>query len=118
MNNRWLAPAPAGSTARHDAAQALRDRSSLVARCARRWPLWLALLALAGLLLAFQRVVHEGVRQGDLRRLAVAAHADAMWRCNVISGRAPREDCHALLNTGHAGHAQQLPSPPSPRSQR
>lgn len=99
LAKRWLAPATGASTARLEAVRALRYRD-LAAFCAKQWPLLLALLTLAGLLLAFQRVVHEGVRQGDLRRLAVAAHADDLSRCNVISSRARREGCHALLNSG------------------
>jgi hypothetical protein len=94
----WLARATGGSTAKHDAATLPRSGHTLLARCATRWPLWLALLALSGLLLAFAHVVRENVRQGDLRRSAVAAHADDLWRCNLISHRARRDNCRALLN--------------------
>lgn len=88
----------------------------LAARCAARWPWLLALLALSALLLAFRSVVQEGVRQGDLRRIAVASRADDLWRCSVISQRARRESCRALLDsattdvTTGAASALALPS--------
>lgn len=94
----WLAPATNGSTAQHDAAPVLPYRALLV-RCATHWRLGLALLALSGLLLAFEHVVREGMRQGDLRRIAVATHANDQWRCSVISQRAQRDSCRALLTT-------------------
>jgi hypothetical protein len=72
---------------------------TLPTRCAAHWRLGLALLALSALLLAFAQVVREGVRQGDLRRIAVATHADDLWRCNLISQRPRRDSCHALLPT-------------------
>lgn len=96
--HQWLVPATGGSTARHDAALVSQWRA-LLARCAAHWRLGLALLALFGLLLAFEYVVREGVRQGDLRRIAVATHADDQWRCSVISQRARRDSCRALLTT-------------------
>lgn len=121
LANLWLAPASGESRARHEAASAQRYRE-LVGRCVTRWPLLLALLALLGLLLAFQRVVHEGVRQGDLRRIAVTTHANDLWRCNVISNQARRESCHALLNTTTTNTADNpgsaRPSHPVPRTQR
>ena len=103
--NRRIATVAGGSTARHDAALGLY-LLELAARCVARWPLLLALLAVSGLLLVFLRVVQEGVRQGDLRRVAVAAHADALWRCTVISQRAQRESCRALLSSATTGAAE------------
>lgn len=99
--HQWLAPATGRSTAPHDAALAGQWRA-LLARCAAQWRLGLALLTLSGLLLAFAHVVREGVRQGDLRRIAVATQADDLWRCNVISQRARRDSCRALLTTAAA----------------
>jgi hypothetical protein len=57
----------------------------------------LALLAYAGLLSAFQQVVSGAVQQGELRRVATLAHADAAWHCKVQSHRQQRDDCLAQL---------------------
>jgi hypothetical protein len=93
--SQWLTPTTSHPTTWAAAAGARwRD---LPARCAAQWRVGLALLVLSGLLLAFAQVVREGVRQGDLRRIAVASHADDLWRCNVISQRARRDSCRALL---------------------
>lgn len=93
---QWLVPATGRSAARLSAEPVPGWRARF-ARCATHWRLGLALLTLFGLLLAFQHVVREGVRQGDLRRVAVAAHADDLWRCSVMSQRAQRDRCRALL---------------------
>jgi hypothetical protein len=114
LANRWLEPATGASAPRQKATSVLHC-PALVARYAKQWPLLLALLAFGGLLFAFQRVVHEGVRQGDLRRLAVATHADDLSRCNVISSRAKRAGCHALLSAAQAGHAPALTDEPLTR---
>jgi hypothetical protein len=63
------------------------------------WPTILATVCAAGLLLAFQRVVHAGVQQGEARSRATAVHADAVWRCNFTRGVSQRASCHADLNT-------------------
>lgn len=65
-------------------------------RFASKRPFWAALLVavlLFGLLLAFQRVVHGAVQQGELRRRATALLHEATWRCNALRERAPREAC-------------------------
>jgi len=69
---------------------------------ALRAPVWLTILGTvcaAGLLLAFQQVVHAGVQQGEARNRATAVHADAVWRCNFTRGVSQRASCHAHLNT-------------------
>jgi hypothetical protein len=58
-----------------------------------RWLTALALLAIPALLLAFVQVARQGVRQGEIRRAAMAARADATWRCNVTIDRRERERC-------------------------
>lgn len=63
---------------------------------------WLALLAalgVAGLLLAFQQVVSQGVEQGATRQRATAALADANWRCNALTQTSQRSQCQAQLNS-------------------
>jgi hypothetical protein len=58
-----------------------------------RWPLILAALAAMVLVLGIRQVVRQAVREGELRRQAVAAHAQALWRCNVQRGKDKREAC-------------------------
>jgi len=59
--------------------------------------LWALLLALA-LLLIFAQVVRQSVRQGELLRIAVATHAEAVARCNALRGARMKESCLARLN--------------------
>ena len=72
-----------------------------------------AVLVMAGLLIAFQQVVSEAVRQGEMRRLAVLAHATATWQCKALRSLRERDDClrnleprstrvAALLDTDHS----------------
>lgn len=63
------------------------------------WPVILAAVCAAGLLLAFQQVVQAGMLQGEARNRAKAALADAVWRCNYAIGLGQRESCHMQLNT-------------------
>jgi hypothetical protein len=53
--------------------------------------------AIVGLLLAFQGVVRAGVSQGESRRQASSARADALWRCNTLADRSLRESCLEAL---------------------
>lgn len=94
--NLWLAPATSGSAVSRDHGRVSALRT-LIDRCATHWPILLSILALGGLLLAFAHVVQGAVRQGDLRRIAVVTHANDLSRCNVMSNRARREHCRALL---------------------
>jgi len=55
-------------------------------------PMSLALAAL-GLLLAFQRVVRQGVRIGDQRRRETAQHEEATWRCKALLEHRLRMAC-------------------------
>lgn len=57
-----------------------------------------ALSALAGLLVGFQGVVRDAVRQGELRREATARHSAATWRCTALHSLRQRDDCLAQLN--------------------
>lgn len=57
----------------------------------------LAALAVAGLLLAFQQVVSQGVEQGATRQRVTAALADANWRCNALAQADQRTRCQAQL---------------------
>lgn len=53
----------------------------------------LAVLAMAGLLVAFGQVVRKAVRQSEMRHLAVLAHASATWQCKALRSRRERADC-------------------------
>lgn len=50
-----------------------------------------------GLLLSFQLVVRGSVRQGEQRRRADAALAEAQWRCRMLDKRQARAQCLAAL---------------------
>ena len=68
-----------------------------------RYPVWPALVAavlLMALLLSFQRVVAQGVVQGEQRRSAVAAEADDLWRCRRINRPDQRRSCLSRLDGG------------------
>jgi hypothetical protein len=58
-----------------------------------RWPAWLAVVLAAGLLLAFDRVVRQGVVQGAQRQAAQAARTQAAWRCASLPKGALRDTC-------------------------
>jgi len=57
----------------------------------------LAVATSAGLLVTFHQVVSGSVQQGDLRRQASTALADATWRCNALRAPTLRDVC--LLQT-------------------
>jgi hypothetical protein len=65
------------------------------------WPAAVAALTCIGLLVGLQQVVQQGVLQGSLRRAAAASHEDAVWRCNMLRGKRPRDDCLLLLPRTH-----------------
>jgi len=62
------------------------------------WPWGLAATAVLGLLVGFYVVVREVEQQGESRRLAVATHEEATWRCQALLGRLPRASCLVQLN--------------------
>lgn len=65
-------------------------------RDTRLWGL-VAVISIIVLLLTFERVVQQAVRQGDLRRAAVLEQTNAAWRCTAIPGRQARDDCRLSL---------------------
>jgi hypothetical protein len=71
------------------------------------WPMLLATLCAAGLLLAFQEVVHAGVLQGEARNRATAAHSHELWRCDFMRGVSQRASCHAQLSAERRVNATQ-----------
>jgi hypothetical protein len=58
-----------------------------------RAPAAMALIGGLALLLSFQHVVRGAVSQGDQRRQATAAHADATWRCRDLRPTSARVQC-------------------------
>ena len=64
-----------------------------------RWLSTLAMLAVPVLLLAFVHVARQGVRIGEMRRVAMAAQADATWRCNTTIDSQARERCLQRIDT-------------------
>ena len=73
-----------------------------LALAAKAWPAVLASLAILALLAAFDQVVRGAVIQGDLRRQAVALHAEATWRCKALRDISVRQTCLAELNSAPA----------------
>jgi hypothetical protein len=66
------------------------------ARSLRRlWPLLVAGLVMAGLLLTLAAVVRQAVEQAQARHASSAARADANFRCNTIASSAQRSDCRS-----------------------
>lgn len=79
------------------------------------WPALLAGLVAAALLFSFCWVVHETVRQGELRRQAVAWRALATWRCGALSAARLRADCLWQLDAG-TPDGSTLPGPQTTQS--
>jgi hypothetical protein len=66
-------------------------------------PLIVGAVASAGLLFGYRHVLDGAVRQGDLRRVAMADHARSVWRCNALRGEADRKDCLSKLQVPSRG---------------
>jgi hypothetical protein len=66
-------------------------------RAAGGWPGLAAALLAAVLLAAFVQVVNAGVRDSESRHRVVAAHADALWRCNGFRAVSQRATCRTEL---------------------
>lgn len=77
----------------------------------RLWPALAIGVTLLSLFAAYFLVVRDITKNGELRRAAVAAHSDGMWRCQSIPGRAARESCMRELN-GDNGRTMTLVSAP------
>jgi hypothetical protein len=65
------------------------------------WSAVLAIASAAGLLFAFQQVVHTSVRQAEGRHLAGAANAEAILRCSYRLVD-ERESCRVQLKAVQA----------------
>jgi len=62
------------------------------------WPRILAGLTIMALLGSFHEVVRGGVQQGETRRVATAAHADRVWRCQALRVLHAGDGCLLRLN--------------------
>ena len=96
LDPSWMTVAAGASSASWCAPQTLWQRSVLGLQV-WVWSVILAALLLIAMLAAFQQVVAQAVQQGDARRQATAARADATWRCNASRDSGQRESCHAQL---------------------
>jgi len=66
-------------------------------------PMILAAVASAGLLFGYRHVLDGAVRQGDLRRIAMAEHARSVWQCNAMRSEAVRKECLSKLQAPSRG---------------
>lgn len=64
---------------------------------ARQWWVVLAVISAVGLLIGFERVVRQGMQQGNLRRAAEADRGQALWQCNSLRAVQARSDCRVAL---------------------
>lgn len=95
---------------------ASRKGSPLRRRARWRWGALVATaIALAVWMWAFQVLVTTVVRNGEQRRLAMAAHSHEMWRCYALHGRLLREACQLELQGPGSGASVSFSVP---RSQR
>ncbi|MFL6665271.1 MAG: hypothetical protein ACJ8G7_24140, partial [Rhizobacter sp.] len=62
------------------------------------WPSALAALIILALLIGFHSVVRGAVKQGELLRMNTATRAEAVWRCNALSGARMRATCLAQID--------------------
>lgn len=97
-NPQWTVAATGGSTVYPRPPQSAW-RQVLDSMRTPVWPMLLACVCAAGLLLAFQQVVHAGVLQGEARNRATAAYSHELWRCDFERGVSQRASCHAQLQT-------------------
>lgn len=95
---RWLLAATGNHSVQPRAASRRAWwRRSLLALRYPVWPMVIMTLLMLGMLLMFQRVVAQGVVQGEQRRSAMAARADGLWRCRLINQVDERRHCLAQM---------------------
>ena len=76
------------------------------------WPRILAGLTIMALLGSFHEVVRGGVQQGETRRIATAAHADRVWRCQALRVLHAGDSCLLRLNAPAPAQLQNMSSVP------
>ena len=71
-----------------------------------RWlPVLVSALAVVALLAAYVVAVRQVAASGESRRVAVAAHSDAVWRCYTLRGTGERKACVQELASTEVGLA-------------
>lgn len=115
LDPQWTAVATGGSAVYPQPIRSAWQQACGALR-APVWPLVLATVCAAGLLLAFQEVVHSGVLQGEARNRATATHSHALWRCDFMRSVSQRASCHAQLSAARQVDAT-LPPPSDTRSE-
>lgn len=96
LDPSWMAVAAGASSPSRRVPQNLWQRR-VIGLQVGVWSAVLAVLMLLAILAIFQHVVAQAVQQGEARRLAAAARADAVWRCNTLPDAGQRESCRAQL---------------------
>src|SRR3954454_2536595 len=88
------------ATARNTASQRLRAWWLALPAALRApwWPSALAALITLALLTGFHSVVRGAMKQGELLRMNTATRAEAVWRCNALSGARMRATCLAQID--------------------
>lgn len=81
----------------HPSAPTLAERPFDVGNLFRLWPLMVAGLVMAGLLLTLAAVVRQTVRQAQAHHADTAARADADFRCTTIASGEQRRDCRVRV---------------------
>ena len=79
------------------------------------WRAGFAALVILALLLGFHHVVRQSVRQGEVLRMSVSSHAEAVWRCQALSSARSREQCLQQLQAPPAQPGRTPPNTASPR---
>jgi hypothetical protein len=77
------------------------------------WPRSFALLLILALVLSFHQVVRDAVRQGEVLRMTAATRAEAIWRCNSLSGARKRATCLAQVDAPPKPQANSGRPPPN-----
>ena len=83
------------------------------------WPRILAGLTIMALLGSFHEVVRGGVQQGETRRVATAAHADRVWRCQALRVLHAGDSCLLRLSSPVLPQLQNIATvPPADQMRR
>ncbi|HJV63933.1 MAG TPA: hypothetical protein VJ743_23495 [Albitalea sp.] len=75
------------------------------------WPFGFACMTILALLLGFHQVVATAVQQGEVFRVGVASHAEAVSRCNALRSARVRASCLRQLEAPPTEQASEPPPP-------
>lgn len=96
LNPGWMAVAAGASRPSRYAPLTLWQRK-VIGLQVWVWSVIAAVLVLLAMLAAFEHVLTQAVQQGDARRQAASARADAIWRCKALRDTSQRASCDAQL---------------------